>query len=78
MNLPFEIPQGNDSQKSPAKVKADFQQNLDKSKERREAKFEQSKKEREQRQKQKGRDKDGDTCYSSAPGFLKAFIHRNA
>lgn len=78
VNLPFEIPQGKDSQKSPAKVKADFQQNLDKSKERREAKTEQSKKDREQRQKQRERDKDGDTCYSSAPGFLEAFTKRSA
>ncbi|KAL0054146.1 hypothetical protein WJX82_004483 [Trebouxia sp. C0006] len=58
LTLPFELPYQNDRPKSPEKLKADFQESLDKTKQDREAKTEQSKKERQQRQKQKERDKD--------------------
>jgi len=70
LTLPFELPYQNDRPKSPEKLKADFQESLDKTKQDREAKTEQSKKERQQRQKQKERDKDGAICYSLLPRCL--------
>ena len=70
LTLPFELPYQNDRPKSPEKLKADFQESLDKTKQDREAKTEQSKKERQQRQKQKERDKDGSICYSLLPHCL--------
>lgn len=58
LTLPFELPNQKDRSKSPEKLKAEFQESLDKTKQDRDAKTEQSKKERQQRQKQKERDKD--------------------
>ena len=64
LTLPFDLPYQNDRPKSPENLKAELQESLDKTKQDREAKTEQSKKERQQRQKQKERDKDGSICYS--------------
>lgn len=70
LTLPFDLPHQNDRPKSPEKRKTELQESLDRTKQDREAKTEQSKKERQQRQKQKERDKDGTICYSLLPHCL--------